>query len=566
MYQNRRQSLFFFVIVAMKKLFSTLIFCVLVLSSCQTRSEVSQIWTYIQERPDSALAVLNGMDASAFHGRTLAEYRLLKAMALDKNYVNVASDSLAMPAYQFFRKHGPRKKEMMSLYYLALSHYYASEISEAILLLDDVTRIAGEQGDYYYMGLGYIARSYAFLGTYCVSEAVKSAELGVAAFKTIKNSFQVQRAMLQLADSYHASKEFEKALSVYQGLIHTCQNDTFTMRRALIHGAYSLYRDNPNQADSAMRYYERALNDYRAPMSSVEAAHFGEVATMTGDTQLAHRIVEQLKASNQYPAQRAYLEYKLYAKENKPWDALIATEEYLTLQDTIIRVSLEQSLIKTQRDYQEQKKLSAEQSLLLTRLIGITSFLCLLLILLMIVMYFARKRREAAEEKEELINSLGETIILLQETEKINSELEEDLQKAQKRYIAAYKKQFSKISSIIANYYSSSGEKNGRDIVYKQVMEIAATIGNDQTRMSVLEREVNAALDNAMKWYREEFPGKNPTHYNMVCLFMAGFTTPMLEIMTGVPKNTLYSKKSRILEEIRNSDVEHKDSLLMAVK
>lgn len=527
---------------------------------------MSQIWNYIQERPDSALVVLNAMDATAFHGRTLAEYRLLKAMALDKNYVNVASDSLAMPAYHFFRKHGPREKEMMSLYYLALTRYYSNEYSEAFLLLEDVVRMASSQGDYFYLGLGHIVRSYAFLGSYCVSEAVKSAELGVAAFEAIPNPFQVQRAKLQLADAYHATKDFDKALDIYRELINTCQKDTFTMRRALIHGAYSLYRGNPEQADSAMRFYERALNDYRASMSSVEAAHFGEVAAMTGNTQLAHRILEQLKASNQFPAQRAYLEYKLYAKENRPWDALIATEEYLTLQDTIIRVSLEQSLIKTQRDYQEQKKVSVEHSLLLTKVIGITSSLCFLLVLMMVVMYFARKRKTASEEKEGLINSLGETVKLLQQTEKKNSELEENLKMAQKRYIAAYKKQFSKISSIIANYYSSSGDKNGRDIVYKQVMEIAATIGNDQTRMSALEKEVNFALDNAMKWYREEFPGKNPDHYNMVCLFMAGFTTPMLEIMTGVPKNTLYSKKSRILEEIRNSDVEHKDSFLIAIK
>lgn len=551
----------------MKKVFALLLITiVLTLSACRTKSEVTQIWDYIQERPDSAMVALNGMNVSGFHGRTLAEYRLLKAMALDKNYVNVASDSLAMPAYQYFHKHGPKEKEMMSLYYLALSQYYAKDFSEAILLLEDETRIASAQKNYFYLGLGHIAMSYAFLGNYCVSEAVKSAELGVSAFEVINNPFQVERAKLQLADAYHASKEYQKALHIYQELIHTCQKDTFTMRRALIHGAYSLYSGNPEQADSAMHYYERALNDYRASMSSVEAAHFGEVAAITGNTQLAHGIAEQLKASNRHPAHRAFLEYKLYAKENKPWDALIAVEDYLTLQDTVVRASLEQSLIKTQRDYLEQKKLSAEHSLLLTRLTGLTSFICLLLILLMVVMHFTRKHRVAAEEKEELINSLGETVKLLQETELQKTELEDNLKLAQKRLIAAYKKQFSKISSVIANYYSSSGEKNARDIVYKQVMEIASTIGNDQTRMSALERDVNAALDNTMKWYREEFPGKKPADYNLICMFMAGFTTPMIELMTGIPKNTLYSKKSRILEEIRDSNVEHKELFLMAIK
>ena len=109
----------------MKRVAFLSIVAVALFSACQARKEVSQIWDYVNERPDSALAVLNGMDASAFHGRTLAEYRLLKAMALDKNYVNVASDSLAMPAYQFFRRYGPKEKEMLSLYYLAISHYYA---------------------------------------------------------------------------------------------------------------------------------------------------------------------------------------------------------------------------------------------------------------------------------------------------------------------------------------------------------------------------------------------------------------------------------------------------------
>ena len=97
-------------------------------------------------------------------------------------------------------------------------------------------------------------------------------------------------------------------------------------------------------------------------------------------------------------------------------------------------------------------------------------------------------------------------------------------------------------------------------------MDIAATIGFDQTRMSALERDINAALGNAMKWYREEYPNKEPGHYNMVCLFMAGFTMPLVEMMTHIPKNTLYSKKSRLLDEIRGGNAPHKELFLLAIK
>jgi len=549
-----------------KKIVISLIVSVMMFSSCQSKREVAQVWEYIQERPDSALSVLNAMDASAFHGRTLAEYRLLKAMALDKNYVNVASDSLALPAYQYFRKHGPKEKEMMSLYYLALSHYYAHESPEAILLLEEETSMAGAQGNLFYVGLGHVLKSYAFLGTYCVSEAMKSAEQGVAAFESIPDSFQVQRAKLQLADTYHSTKEYKKAYSIFQELISTCPTDTFTMRRALIHGAYSLYLALPERADSAMLFYNRALNEYGASMSSVEVAHFGEVAAMTGNTQLAHEIVERLKVSGKHPEQRAYLEYKLLVKEKKPLEALAALEEFIDLQDPIIRETLEQSLVKAQRNYQEQQKLTAEHALTMSKRIGLVSVLCLLLALLALWLYYSRRRKIILLEREQMIDNLSTAAMLLQESERKNSALEGDLQAVQMRYIAAYKKQFSKISSLLENYYNSSDKKNGRDIVYGQVMEIAATIGSGKAQMNALEKEINAVHGNAMKYYREEFPGKEADHYNLVCLFMAGFTTPMLELLTKTKRNTLYSKKKRLLEEIRDSSAAHKDLYLMVIK
>ncbi len=550
----------------MKNFAISLITIILLLSECRVRSNVEDVWGYIQERPDSALAVLSTMNSATFHGRTLAEYRLLKAMALDKNYVDVSSDSLALPAYQYFRKHGPREKEMMSLYYYALARYYSHEDAEAILLFDEVTDMAEELDNKYYMGLGHIVKSYAFERTYCLSEAVKSAERGVEAFAAIPDTFQVQRAKLQLADTYHSIKEFDKALEIYQELINTCPQDTYTMRRSLIHGAYSMYLAHSERPDSAMRYYERAMNEYNAPFGPVEAAHYGEVACMTGDTLTARQIVEQLKASQIHPEQRSYLEYVLYKKENKPWQALAATKEFHIYLDSVLVSALEQSLVKSQRNYQKQQKQASQHVLYFTRWIGAVCAICLILALVVVLLYYSRKRRIAALEREQLIGSIGETARLLQESELKNSELKQSLQAVQKRYVAAYKKQFSKISAIIENYYTTSGMRDGRDMVYMQVMNIASTIGCDQTRMRALERDVNSALDDAMKWYRMEFPDKSVNHYNMVCLFMAGFSTPMMELLTSTPRNTLYSKKSRLLDEIRDSRVEHRDLFLLVIK
>ena len=538
----------------------------LLFSSCQGRKQVYNVWNFIKERPDSALAVLNGMNATRFHGRTLAEYRLLKAMALDKNYVDVASDSLARPAYDFFRRHGPKDKEMMSLYYLAVSKCYSRDDYHAIFLLEEVSEMAEQQDNLYYSGLSHIMKSHTYTRSYCLSEALKSAELSVAAFAAIPDSFQVQRAKVQLANAYHSRMCFDKAIDIFQELISTCQTDTFTMRKALLHCAYSMYLASPERADSALRMYTRAVNEYGARMDVVEAAHYGEVLCAIGDTVQARQVSEQLKAIGRHPLQRAFLDYKLYKKENKPWKALEAVEEVHNNLDSTMFFALEQSMTKAQRDYQEQKKQLAEQSVFQSRLIGAICLLGLLLVLVVVVLSFEKKRKVAAVEHEQMIYSMGEAAAALQEIEQRNLDLEHNLQIAQEKYVSAYKKQFSKISAIVADYYASSGDLNGRDRVYRKVMNVAATIGFDQTRMSVLERDINAALDNAMKWYREEYPGMDRNHYNTVCLFMAGFTMPMVEMMTHIPKNTLYSKKSRLLDEIRAGNAPHKDLFLLAIK
>ena len=93
------------------------VLCSLLISACGVRKEVADVWNYVQEKPDSALLVLDSFPERQYSGRTLAEYRLLKAMAMDKSGLVVDSDSLSRPALDYFRRYGPEEKEMMSLYY-----------------------------------------------------------------------------------------------------------------------------------------------------------------------------------------------------------------------------------------------------------------------------------------------------------------------------------------------------------------------------------------------------------------------------------------------------------------
>ena len=69
---------------------------------------LKNVESYIMERPDSALTVLESIERSSLKTqRNKAHHALLYAMALDKNYIDVTNDSIAQVAVDFYQKRGP---------------------------------------------------------------------------------------------------------------------------------------------------------------------------------------------------------------------------------------------------------------------------------------------------------------------------------------------------------------------------------------------------------------------------------------------------------------------------
>ena len=153
----------------MKKLSASLSLCVFLLLSCTSshvRNTLSNVETFIMERPDSALSVLDSIDRSLLTTKRLkAHHALLHAMALDKNYIDVSDDSIARVAVDYFSKHGPEKYEARSLYYLGLAYYYQGEYNKAIVELTKAEEVA-EGVDSLYLGFIKSLQADAYSKTY----------------------------------------------------------------------------------------------------------------------------------------------------------------------------------------------------------------------------------------------------------------------------------------------------------------------------------------------------------------------------------------------------------------
>ena len=160
----------------MRLISSLAVACILCFASCSSRyvrSVLDDIESYIMERPDSALVVLESMDLDMLTTeRDRAHHALLHAMALDKNYIDVVDDSLAKTALTYFSKKGPEKYKARALYYLGLSYYYAGDYEKAITGFTEA-EIVAEKSDSLYWGFVKAMQASAYSKTHNDSEVLE---------------------------------------------------------------------------------------------------------------------------------------------------------------------------------------------------------------------------------------------------------------------------------------------------------------------------------------------------------------------------------------------------------
>ena len=107
--------------MCMKNCWLTLSF-IICLASCNSHSPhweaISQVESYIEERPDSALVVLEQIDPSVLSGKEeKAKHALLYSMALDKNFVDKTDFEVLQPAIDYYKDNGSATDKLRTYYY-----------------------------------------------------------------------------------------------------------------------------------------------------------------------------------------------------------------------------------------------------------------------------------------------------------------------------------------------------------------------------------------------------------------------------------------------------------------
>lgn len=134
------------------KHYLSVIILAICLISCNSHSHcretLSQMESYIEERPDSALAVLKQMNASELSGKEeKAKHALLYSMALDKNVIDKTDFEVLQPVIDYFENKGGSATDKMRTYYYQ-GRIYQNQGNDALAMECFVSALSeGKESD-----------------------------------------------------------------------------------------------------------------------------------------------------------------------------------------------------------------------------------------------------------------------------------------------------------------------------------------------------------------------------------------------------------------------------------
>lgn len=540
--------------MTMKQLLLVQFVGVMMLSSCTTygvRKELSDIESYIMERPDSALTMLEAMDRNDLEQeRDKARHALLHAMALDKNYIDVSDDSIAQVAVDYYSKHGLEKYKARSFYYLGIAYYYQKNYAKAILEFTKAEQ-AAIKSDSLYLGMSLLAQADAYSHTYNDAEELKCLNRANDVFENLGAEYYRTVVQLSLARLYGNIDRYEEADCIYDSLLARGELYHNLKPEILVNKAFmKMKQSDPKFADALLLYDEldksyacryMALKDY---WSWAYALH------LSGNKIKSENLVKRLSEVDTSVV-ASFWKYRIYRSDNDYENALRYLEKSTRQHNSAVDSLLRQSLSSAQRDYfRSQAEISEYRLAIKTMWIVIILAVSLLAISLISVIVHRRIRIEQ-EEKEKILQYIDEI------NRQFNIPVAGDAKSLKAKFIALYKSRFETLGVLCNQYFAHEGYEGAERLMYKRVWSLIEDIRNDKVRREKFEKLLDEELNGIMSNLRTEMPKLNEQDYALFSYIISGFDLSAISRLLDMSLNNVYAHKRRLRVKIEKKQPPH---------
>ena len=534
------------------------LFAALFLISCTPKDiemTLNSVESYIKESPDSALVVLDSIDRNFLKTRKhRSQHALLYAAALDKNYINVSDDSLALVALDWYNRHGNKKYKARSLYYLGLSYYYSQDYNRAILAFTEAEVLA-EKSDSLYWGMIKSLQGHTYSNTYNNVEELNCVQKAYEIYSAINDERLMDVSLCRLACIYMNQGKHEQAEPIFRQLMQKDTASDWVLGNTLCSYAYLKVNQQDAEPEEIILMYDEAFERFGYEyMTTKDWWAYALVLSQLGRQEESQNLVVQLERMDTTSAP-VYWKYRLSKANGDKASALEYLEESCEQDNEVIAQALSQSLSLTQRDYYEAQTEIAEYKIKIRTLVFFMVVMTSLLLIFILSAVIVVKRRKHREEKESYIQYVEET------TRQLNVLRKEDVPSLKRKYLELYKSRFENLRVLCDNYLQFKGKDNAESQMYSKVVYMVDELRSEMQDRVRFEEMLDADLNGVMTAIRRDVKMKE-IDYVIFSYIIIGFDATTISRLIDTSVNTVYIRKSRIKRQIEESDSAQKTALL----
>jgi len=537
----------------------------LLLVSCtpvRDRRTLNDMEALMPERLDSALAVLRGLqprDLPGLHVRPL--HALLLSEALDKNYIDLTDDSLALAANKYYGEHGSKLHRLKSWYYLGRIRFNAGNYAEAVICYNKALEYAEALTNYHYMGLINREIANAYSKVWDVYHTTEKLRESIEDFKLANEERYTAYSELALVSGLLKLKQFDEARQVLDEIDNP--NDPYLSASVFLKRAQLAFNEGSNNYDEILSNYHSAEIGRIIPLTVNRFSEQAIVHQMAGNADsadfymdLARQVIKTRGDSVVFEYDRSYIE-SLRGNYNSAYELL---SHSFHSQDSSVYAALNQSISNYQGHYyQNEVRINALKAKSRFLIYGIL----ILVLSLFVFCLMVRNKRQ----KEQIIEEMARTDEVRQDFSAMKNE-KENLNQA----LAVLFENRLRILQTLSDQYSMLEDKhqgkvkeNGRELFKDEIVasfkaKMKDLRGDKDISMS-MEETLNAWKDGIMRRFRSVFGADSSSgirmteeDFELAPYYFSGMKQKTISYLTNHTEHSIKERKRRIKQKIEALD------------
>ena len=559
----------------MRKLFTILIVTITAISCGKIKdahNTLNDIETFINERPDSALTILDSFDTSLLDNKSVwAHHSLLHAQAKDKCYIDETNDSLMTQVVNYYEGKRDKEKLFKSYYYLGRIQYNAGDYAASMLSYTKAEHMINDIDDNLSKGLLFAQLGLLNQDYKDYSKALEAYQAAYICYEQAGMIKHLMQAKYSIADIYREMKLYDESEQLFTEVMDwSFNNNLIYLCQLCVNSLITMYDEIDNRNKSAdlvsSKYaslFANSIHIIRA--KALELAYNGDHNAI----EIMHKDVDRLAISLKDTLNNRYYMARIYKLLGKHQEAMSEQQFLYHIQDSLLTISLKYPLLSVKNKYLKSEYENAQLRIKANR--TKLSFMCVFIVVVLILVTFIFRNHIKAKDFEisryvEVADDLERSLIRkrkeLEKMAKEAGQTDKQLKESAAFISNMFSKQYELLNKLTSTYYETHGCNKDKEAIYKYVSREIESLSSDKKAIQQLEDLVNLYRGNIMALIRQELPSLTEMEFRLLCYFCAGFSAKAISIFTGDTTNNIYVKKSRIKDEIQKLDAKIAEQIL----